>query len=38
MSPEVLELYLSLEPEDRQRVNAKIHELVSVAKGGCGAV
>lgn len=37
MSPEILELYLSLEPEDRQRVNAKIHELVSAAKGGAEA-
>lgn len=29
MSPEMLKLYLSLEPEDRQEVDAKIHALVS---------
>lgn len=33
MSPEMLRLYLSLEPEDRKKVDAKIQELVS-AEGG----
>lgn len=37
MSGEVLQLYLSLEPEDRERVDAKIHALALAQRKGASA-
>jgi hypothetical protein len=34
VSPEIFRLYLSLMPEDKQRVDAKIHELLMAREKG----